>query len=413
MSARKKFIRFITATIITISIIFLLPWITIGTYYFLFQCDKSFIEAVEKEDIATVKRYLARWKNPNCIDMDLKNQRTPLSVAASKDNAEIVNILIDAGAKPEKTLMGLFSVGSKPASEILIKRAKLKQKELNILLVGYSKSPNMMRHLIKRGADVNIRISPKGWIKRDTTTPLYQASYNTGRAEYSYPEGVKFLLENDADPNLPGYEGNLPIGAAAINRNPEIIKALIEAGADINRESACGFPPLIIAAAWGFSTNVTILLDVGADPNTRDNRSRANEACYNDRLMGQKRSPRLNQETADHRRKILGIKDEGNIREAYESQRPERAAAFANRAIDGPYDGTAIMWAAYACDPDSVELLLDKGADVNARDAYDATALMWGYGCKAVVPLLLKAGADPGAKDAGGKTAKEYLPGLH
>ena len=135
--------------------------------------------------------------------------------------------------------------------------------------------------------------------------------------------------------------------------------------------------------------------------------------------MVQARGKRLDQETADHRRNILGIKDEANRNRALKHQRTSEMATYtANRAIDGPYDGTALMWAAYSCDSQSVSLLLEKGADINARDSYDATALMWGYACddkayERVVPLLLKAGADLNAKDAGGKTAKDYLPFMH
>ena len=62
---------------------------------------------------------------------------------------------------------------------------------------------------------------------------------------------------------------------------------------------------------------------------------------------------------------------------------------------------------------DAVRILIDAGADVNARDMDDMTALM--YACKqkrvspAVVEALVKAGADVNAGDWNGKTPLMYV----
>jgi ankyrin repeat protein len=61
---------------------------------------------------------------------------------------------------------------------------------------------------------------------------------------------------------------------------------------------------------------------------------------------------------------------------------------------------------------DIVKLLIDKGADVNARRADDReTALMWAAQIADLdlVRLLLKNGADVHAKDCHGKTALRRL----
>jgi len=54
-----------------------------------------------------------------------------------------------------------------------------------------------------------------------------------------------------------------------------------------------------------------------------------------------------------------------------------------------------------------VELLLKKGANVNAKDKYGGTALMYAAvkGHKEVVELLIENGADVNAKNIMGKTA--------
>ena len=65
------------------------------------------------------------------------------------------------------------------------------------------------------------------------------------------------------------------------------------------------------------------------------------------------------------------------------------------------------MVAAFYGRKEIVELLLSKGADVNAKDSKGETALMVAafYGRKETVELLLSKGADVNAKDNEGKTA--------
>jgi ankyrin repeat protein len=58
---------------------------------------------------------------------------------------------------------------------------------------------------------------------------------------------------------------------------------------------------------------------------------------------------------------------------------------------------------------DAVQLLLDRGVDVNQRYNHNLTALMWaaGYGKSDCLKLLLERGADPKLKDDRGKTAAD------
>jgi ankyrin repeat protein len=58
-------------------------------------------------------------------------------------------------------------------------------------------------------------------------------------------------------------------------------------------------------------------------------------------------------------------------------------------------------------DLEGVKRLLDNGADVNLRDNYDSTALMWAayFGYTAIVKLLLDNGADITMQDNYGDTA--------
>jgi hypothetical protein len=84
---------------------------------------------------------------------------------------------------------------------------------------------------------------------------------------------------------------------------------------------------------------------------------------------------------------------------------------------------TPLMIAAHTANAEAVALLLDKGAELEARDSLGNTALMlaaggWGYKgkekkekCLEVVKTLLERGADPNACGKRGQTAMRYALG--
>ncbi len=65
---------------------------------------------------------------------------------------------------------------------------------------------------------------------------------------------------------------------------------------------------------------------------------------------------------------------------------------------------TPLMYAAAAGSLDTMRILLAAGADVNARNAFDATALMWGIGDADKVRVLIEKGADVNARSRSGRT---------
>jgi ankyrin repeat protein len=71
---------------------------------------------------------------------------------------------------------------------------------------------------------------------------------------------------------------------------------------------------------------------------------------------------------------------------------------------------TALMWASSNGQKEVVEFLIEKGADVNAKTRFGNTALMYASekGHKEVVELLIKKGADINARDEYGWTPLVY-----
>ncbi|MGH7168659.1 MAG: ankyrin repeat domain-containing protein [Gemmataceae bacterium] len=70
----------------------------------------------------------------------------------------------------------------------------------------------------------------------------------------------------------------------------------------------------------------------------------------------------------------------------------------------GPGGSTPLMYAVLYADAEAVRLLLDVGADPNARNEAGATALMWAVDDLDKTRLLLRRGADPNARSDDGRT---------
>ena len=189
---------------------------------------------------------------------------------------------------------------------------------------------------------------------------------------------------------------------AAANGEIERVKLLISEGADVNVKNNDGQTPLHYAARRGHKEIVEVLLAHGADVNIGANYNQT-AAEFAMRSNHREIVQLLVSKGADISplHFALYMKDEAKARRLIES------GADVNRRT--PYGTTPLDRAVGAGFKDIVELLIAKGANVNAKDNWDWTPLHSAvYGHKDIVELLIAKGANVKARDGGGRTPLWY-----
>jgi len=184
-------------------------------------------------------------------------------------------------------------------------------------------------------------------------------------AEDGSPEVVEMLLNAGADPNGKFPDGWTGLHEAACLGRVEIAALLLQAEAEPNVETGSGMTPLLLAAegaGWpGYAEVARLLVAHGADVTVADPEGRtAVELAVRSR----------NQELV--------------------------AFLVANGAHHSIWSAAAVG------DVEALEALLSAGADANATDTYESTALHRAVEHPGAVRVLLRHGADPLKGDVGG-----------
>ena len=184
---------------------------------------------------------------------------------------------------------------------------------------------------------------------------------------------LKAALSKGADPNASLDNGHIPLVGAVLTGNEQIVTALIEGGANPKRKNALG------ETALQYAPNVKIaalLVAAGANINAVD----------------------------DYGGTPLSM--------AASNGHPELIKwLHARGAKDGscePDGTTSLHGACLEADLKTVAVLLECGADPNARTKDGLTPLLYVEGMKRkagveIIKLLLKAGADPNAQMVDGR----------
>jgi ankyrin repeat protein len=282
----------------------------------------------------------------------------------------------------------------------------------------------MVAALLKAGADANA-------FQAEGQTVLMTAA-RAGSAEV-----VKALLDHGGEANnKESWRGQTALMWAAAENHPSVVQVLVEHGADVNLVSSAfdfremkpkpgdvpmhfprgGFTALMFAARGGFTECARILLDHGADVKAADPDGTSSlllaiiNGHYDTAALLLERKADPNAADSMGRAALFAAVD---MRDIYASNRP------------APKDDNKVQ------PLDLIKMLLDHGADVNAkltkmipaRAVLDFPDMMMGEGATPflraaksgdvpLMKLLLEHGADPKVVTKAGVTALMVAAGM-
>ena len=273
-----------------------------------------------------------------------------------------------------------------------------------LILACTNNSISITKLLLKAEANVNAQ-------DKFDTTALKMA------CRFKIPNKIliELLVQSGAQFVIPG-EIQTALGIAAQKGHTDIVQYLISKGAPVNAQGIYGANSLIYACWHKQADTVRILLDNGADPNIQgqDNNTALHTACYKQMTVGVEL---LLAYGADH---SLQSKDKttplmyASFKEGDLTMDPSililLLSAGAEPNAQNENDSTALIIAAHFGYKEGVTVLLNSGASVNIQNKFRMTALHEAAvnGFLAISELLLASGAQASLTDNDDMTPLDY-----
>ncbi len=228
------------------------------------------LKAAVKGDAVEVKALLEQG-----ADVDEKNGRTgwtPLTAAAYYAHAEVVNVLIGAGADANAhdanggtPLMKAVTLGPAEDREATIAR-----------------KVDIVKALLKAGADPLARdhfgavvwempivdgIDQIAQVFEDAGVKGVREQRTMNAIDEGRTEEAIGLIKKGVDINAKNDDGVSIWNESMLSGNPDLIDLAVESGADINADLGKGLTPLMVAAARGDGQHVRLFIRKGANLN--------------------------------------------------------------------------------------------------------------------------------------------------
>jgi ankyrin repeat protein len=276
--------------------------------------DEALIDAVRNNDLATVRRLLAKGASANAIN---ENAETPLLVAIevtySTGSLDIAKVLLEHGGAPNQVSEDADDSMSSPLLKTMHFDSDAMLARAGIALEGM-KEETLRKEWEKQGVAGTRKLDGRSvapWTMLDLTRLLLahgmvvrnergaralEAAPGSGDADM-----VDLLLQNGVNPNLSlpvtsleavceAGRRALPVLAEILNLGKisltakqranfdpwadegdvRIVKALLSKGADVNLPTSDGNSPLLVAVRAGHTAVVGPLLDAGAKLEDKD-----------------------------------------------------------------------------------------------------------------------------------------------
>jgi ankyrin repeat protein len=269
-----------------------------------------------------------------------------------------------------------------------------------------------------------------------------------------------FPLDKPAKPTARQWGGLTPLQFAVREGSMDTVKVLVDSGADVNQRSEFGWTALLVATQNRYYKIGIFLLDHGADPNianeggwsplylATDNRNieggdyptrkpDMDHLDYIKRLFAAHANPNLRMRSSTETRTVFThqwLLEEGAtpfLRAAQSGDVVLLKLLLENGADPlistdakvtplmvasgiGWVQGVTYEWSP-AATLETVKLLLDRGADVNAQDRLDGRTALMGAAHKGrndVIELLVQHGADLSMRDIGSRDSIHALAGV-